>query len=214
MSSKPKAQDYQASEAEKTQASVAKAEKDYFNQTYAPLLREMRDTASQEDLGGVARGVAGADTMQSLTGQGPSLAGTKSVDQAADLASAAVGQMAAASAQGLAASRQQQTGVLGTARGQAGEAMSGLAQASRIQNTKDLQAAKAKQQVREAQTAAAVKVGTTLFKQGAQNLGSGSSLFGGTTYAKDLEGKQFPGTKDNPDRKNTLSDRFSIGTYG
>ena len=204
MSSKPKAQDYQASEAEKTQASVAKAEKDYFNQTYAPLLREMRDTASQEDLGGVARGVAGADTMQSLTGQGPSLAGTKSVDQAADLASAAVGQMAAASAQGLAASRQQQTGVLGT----------GLAQASRIQNTKDLQAAKAKQQVREAQTAAAVKVGTTLFKQGAQNLGSGSSLFGGTTYAKDLEGKQVPGTKDNPDRKNTLSDRFSIGTYG
>jgi hypothetical protein len=37
MSSKPKAQDYKASEAEKTQASVAKAEKNYFNQMYAPL---------------------------------------------------------------------------------------------------------------------------------------------------------------------------------
>ena len=69
MSSKPKQQDYQASEAEKTQASVAKAEKDYFNQTYAPLLREMRDKASSEDLGSVARGVAGADTMQALTGR-------------------------------------------------------------------------------------------------------------------------------------------------
>ena len=55
MSSKPKKQDYQASEAEKTQASVAKAEKDYFNQTYAPLLREMRDTSMQEDLGWCSR---------------------------------------------------------------------------------------------------------------------------------------------------------------
>ena len=92
--------------------------------------------------------------------------------------------------------------------------MSGLAQASRIQNTKDLQAAKAKQQVREAQTAAAVKVGTTLFKQGAQNLGSGSSLFGGTTYATDADGNRVAATEANPDKKNTLSERFKMGAYG
>ena len=104
MSSKPKASEYKASEAEKTQASVAQAEKDYFNETYAPLLREMRDKASSEDLGSVARGVAGADTMQSLTGK-PTLSGARSVDESADLASAAVGQMAAASAQGLAATK-------------------------------------------------------------------------------------------------------------
>ena len=171
MSSKPKKQDYQASEAEKTQASVAKAEKDYFNQTYAPLLREMRDKASSEDLGSVARGVAGADTMQALTGR-PTLSGARSVDESADLASAAVGQMAAASAQGLAASRKQQTGVLGTARGQAGEAMSGLAQASRIQNTKDLQAAKAKQMVRQAKFNAAEQIGSALIAQGQDNLSS------------------------------------------
>tara|TARA_R110002012_G_scaffold173646_1_gene338429 strand:- start:12142 stop:12768 length:627 start_codon:yes stop_codon:yes gene_type:complete len=208
MSSKPKQQDYQASEAEKTQASVAKAEKDYFNQTYAPLLREMRDKASSEDLGSVARGVAGADTMQALTGR-PTLSGARSVDESADLASAAVGQMAAASAQGLAAQRQQQTGVLGTARGQAGEAMSGLAQASRIQNTKDLQAAKAKQQVREAQTAAAVKVGTTLGKQGFANLQNDTSFFGGETKLRDDTGNLTGETK-----KNTWSDRFKMGTYG
>ena len=202
MSSKPKAQDYQASEAEKTQASVAKAEKDYFNQTYAPLLREMRDQSMQEDLGSVARGVAGADTMQTLTGR-PTLSGARSVDESADLASAAVGQMAAASAQGLAASRNQQTGVLGTARGQAGEAMSGLAQASRIQNTKDLQAARAKQQVRNAQTAAAVKIGTNLGKQGFENLGNDTSFFGGETKLD-----------DNTTRKNTFSDRFKMGAYG
>ena len=70
----------------------------------------MRDKASSEDLGSVARGVAGADTMQALTGR-PTLSGARSVDESADLASAAVGQMAAASAQGLAAQRQQQTGV-------------------------------------------------------------------------------------------------------
>ena len=208
MSSKPKKQDYQASEAEKTQASVAKAEKDYFNQTYAPLLREMRDKASSEDLGSVARGVAGADTMQALTGR-PTLSGARSVDESADLASAAVGQMAAASAQGLAAQRQQQTGVLGTARGQAGEAMSGLAQASRIQNTKDLQAAKAKQQVREAQTAAAVKVGTTLFKQGNFNKQNDTSFFGGETKLRDETGNLTGETK-----KNTWSDRFKMGAYG
>ncbi len=202
MSSKPKQQDYQASEAEKTQASVAKAEKDYFNQTYAPLLREMRDKASSEDLGSVARGVAGADTMQSLTGK-PTLSGARSVDESADLASAAVGQMAAASAQGLAAQRQQQTGVLGTARGQAGEAMSGLAQASRIQNTKDLQAAKAKQMVRQAQTEAAVNIGTKLGKQGFENLGNDTSFFGGETMGN-----------DNKPKKNTWSDRFKMGIYG
>jgi len=202
MSSKPKKQDYQASEAEKTQASVAKAEKDYFNQTYAPLLREMRDKASSEDLGSVARGVAGADTMQALTGR-PTLSGARSVDESADLASAAVGQMAAASAQGLAAQRQQQTGVLGTARGQAGEAMSGLAQASRIQNTKDLQAAKAKQMVRQAQTEAGVKLGTTLAKQGFANLQNDTSFFGGKTKVD-----------DNTTKKNTWSDRFKMGAYG
>ena len=182
MSSKPKASEYKASEAEKTQASVAKAEKDYFNEKYAPLLREMRDDSMGEDLGGVARGVAGADTMQSLTGQGPSLANTRSVDGAADLASAAVGQMAAASAQGLAASRKQQLGVLGTARGQAGEAMSGLAQASRIQNTKDLQAAKSKQMVRQAKFNAAEQIGSALIAQGSDNVASydGSSDQAGT----------------------------------
>jgi len=209
MSSKPKAQDYQASEAERTQASVATAEKNDFNRMYAPLLREMRDESMGEDLGGVARGVAGADTMQSLTGQGPSLAGTKSVDQAADLASAAVGQMAAASAQGLAAQRQQQVGVLGTARGQQGEAMSGLAQASRIQNTKDLQAAKAKQQVREAQTAAFVQVGGSLGKQGFKNMGEDKSFLGGTTYTRDKAG-----TLDGKSRKTTWSERFQSGGGG
>ena len=199
MSSKPKASEYKASAAEKTQASVSKAEKDYFNKTYAPLLTEMRDKAANEDLGGVARGVAGADTMQTLTGQGPSLGGARSVDESADLASAAIGQMAAASAQGLAASRNQQTNVLGVARGQAGEAMSGLAQASKIQNTKDLQHARANQQIREARQGAAIQVGTTLAMQGMKNKREGKSFFGG---------------KDADNNKIDMKGRLSAGAFG
>ena len=178
MSSKPKKQNYQASEAEKTQASVAKAEKDYFDQTYAPLLREMRDTSMKEDLTGVSRGVASADTMQALTGDGPTLSGSRSVDEAADLASAAGSQMIAANTVGLGAQRQEQVGVLGAARGQAGEAQSGLAAASRIQNTKDLQAAKAKQQIRMARANALGQLGTTFALQGMKNKGTeGGSFF-------------------------------------
>lgn len=177
MSSKPKKQNYQASEAEKTQASVAKAEKDYFDQTYAPLLREMRDTSMKEDLTGVSRGVASADTMQTLTGAGPTLSGSRSVDEAADLASAAGSQMIAANTVGLGAQRQEQVGVLGAARGQAGEAQSGLAAASRIQNTKDLQAAKAKQQVRMARANAIGQLGTTFALQGMKNKAGGGDFF-------------------------------------
>ena len=49
MSSKPPKSDFEATEAEKIQAKVAKAEKDYFNQTYSPLLREMRDISMKEN---------------------------------------------------------------------------------------------------------------------------------------------------------------------
>ena len=177
MSSKPKASEYKASEAEKTQASVEKAEKDYFDQTYAPLLREMRDTSMKEDLTGVSRGVASADTMQTLTGAGPTLSGSRSVDEAADLGIAAGSQMLAANVQGLGAQRDEQLGVLGAARGQAGEAQSGLAAASRIQNTRDLQFAKAKQQVRAARTNALAQLGTTFGLQGLKNKDGGGSFF-------------------------------------
>ena len=49
MSKGPKKSEYQATEAEKVQAKVAKAEKDYFDQKYSPLLREMRDISMKEN---------------------------------------------------------------------------------------------------------------------------------------------------------------------
>ncbi len=169
MSSKPKKQEYQASEQEKTSAAVSQAEKQYFDQTYGPLLREMRDLSEKEDLGSLGRGRAQADTMQALSAT-PTLAGTRSIDQAADLASAAASQQLQGSGQALAAQRERQIGVLGTARGQAADAQSGLAKAAKIQSTKQLEAARAKQMVRQAKFNAAEQMGGALLAQGRKNL--------------------------------------------
>jgi hypothetical protein len=169
MSSKPKKQEYKASEQEKVSAAVSKAEKEYFDQTYGPLLREMRDLSEREDLGGLARGAAQADTMQALSSR-PSLAAARSVDQAADLASAASAQQLQGSAQALGAQRERQIGVLGTARGQAADAQAGLARAAKIQSTKQLEAARAKQMVRQAKFNAAEQIGGALLAQGSKNM--------------------------------------------
>tara|TARA_R100000734_G_C3319202_1_gene114605 strand:+ start:890 stop:1546 length:657 start_codon:yes stop_codon:yes gene_type:complete len=178
MSNKPKQQDYKPSEAEKTQAAVSKAEKDYFDQKYGPLLREMRDLADKEDFSATAKGRAQADTMQALTSR-PSIQAARSVDTAANLASAAGSQQAQADFQALQAKRQRQVGVLGTARGQAADATTGLSRAAQIQSTKDLEFAKAKQQERDARFAAGLKLAGTAVGQGMQNMqgGDGGSFF-------------------------------------
>jgi hypothetical protein len=176
MSNKPKKQDYKPSEAEKTQAAVAKAEKDYFDQRYGPLLREMRDLAATEDFAPTAKGRAQADTMQALTSS-PSLRAAQSVDAAADLASAAGAQQAQAEFQALQAKRQRQVGVLGTARGQAADATTGLSRAASIQSTSDLEEARRKQSMADARFAAGLKVGGTMLGQGLENIGGDGTFF-------------------------------------
>tara|TARA_Y100001937_G_C7135628_1_gene339861 strand:+ start:56 stop:688 length:633 start_codon:yes stop_codon:yes gene_type:complete len=172
----PKKSEYKATEAEKIQAKVAKAEKDYFNEKYNPLLREMRDLSMKENYGGFAAGRAQADTMQALTK--PSLAATRSVDASADLASAAGAQQIMAQGKGLAAKRQRQVGVLATARGQQADATTGLASIARLEASDRLQSAQRKQMMRNARTNAAMELGGTLFSQGMDNLDQGSGFFG------------------------------------
>lgn len=176
MSNKPKKQDYKPSEAEKTQAAVSKAEKDYFDQKYGPLLREMRDLSEKEDFSATARGRAQADTMQALA-SAPTIQATRSVDAAANLASAAGSQQLQADKQALQAKRERQVGVLGTARGQAADATTGLSRAAQIQSTKDLEFARAKQQERDALFAAGLKLATTGVSQGIENIQGGGSFF-------------------------------------
>ena len=182
MSSKPPKSDFEATEAEKIQAKVAKAEKDYFNQTYSPLLREMRDISMKENYGDYAAGKAQADTMQALTK--PSLAAAKSVDAQADLLSAAVGQQTQARSQGLAAQRNRQVGVLATARGQQADATTGLANVARIESSENLQQAKRRQMMRESRQSAGFKLAGTFLTQGMANKEAGGGFFEGDPNAE------------------------------
>lgn len=171
MSGKPKSSDYEASAAEKMSASIAKADKDYFDENYGPILREMRDQSETEDLASVGRGRGNADLAQTL--DKPSLRATQSVDAAADRASAGSAQMAQAQFQGLQAQRQRQIGVLGTARGQQAEASMGLSKVAKIANSATLQSAKRKQMIRDNNVAAGLKLGQTFITQGMANKTSG-----------------------------------------
>ena len=164
MSSKPKGSDFKASEQEKALASVSLAEKNYFRQKYVPKLTELRDRSSTEDYSGVATGRAQADTMQALSGR-PSLQATQSVDAAADLASAAGAQQLQGRTQGLTAQRGDQINVLKNARGMQADAQSGLSQAARIESSKQLDFARAKQARRNAN----FKAGTQLLEKMGEN---------------------------------------------
>lgn len=149
MSSKPKKSEYQASEQEKVLASTSLADKKYFQEKYLPKLTELRDRSTKEDYEGVATSRAQADTMQALSAR-PTLRAAQSVDSAAEMASAAGAQALQGRAQGLMAKRGDQVNVLKNARGMQADAQQGLSRAARIESTKQLQFAKAKQARRNA----------------------------------------------------------------
>tara|TARA_R100000234_G_scaffold13035_2_gene7250 strand:- start:2583 stop:3194 length:612 start_codon:yes stop_codon:yes gene_type:complete len=150
--SRPRASDYRASEGEKAEAAVALAEKNYFRQNYLPKLTELRDKAQLEDQVSVAQGVAGADTMQALTGAGnTSLGITRGVNTAADRASAGASQMIEASKEGTQASYGDQLGVLKSSRGLMSQTQSGLARVARQETTDRLESAKRRQSLTDAQ---------------------------------------------------------------
>jgi hypothetical protein len=169
MGSKPKQSEYKPSEAEKTQAAIAKADADYFAKTYDPLLVEMRDKAASEDVGATLRGRANADTYQALTGEGANLDVASDVGTAANLAVGATGQLLDANKVAKNVKVTEQVGVLGTARGQAANAGDALAQASKLARSEGLTKAAAKQTVRMARRKAAFDIGTALGKKALKN---------------------------------------------
>ena len=186
MAGGPKKSEYEATEAEKIQAKVAKAEKDYFDEKYSPLLREMRDISLKENYGDFVAGRASADTQQALAK--PSLMATRSVDGQAERVSAMMQMQTQAQAQGLGAQRQRQVGVLATARGQQADATTGLASAARIAQSDRLQSAARKQQLRDARTGAAMQMGGAMLATGLDNLQQGAGFFGGSG----LDGSKSP----------------------
>ena len=178
MAGGPKKSEYEATEAEKIQAKVAKAEKDYFDEKYSPLLREMRDQSLKENYGDFVAGRASADTQQTLAK--PSLMATRSVDGQAERVSAMMQMQTQAQAQGLGAQRQ--------ARGQKLDASTRLASAARIAQSDRLQSAARKQQLRDALTGAAMQMGGAMLATGLDNLQQGAGFFGGSG----LDGSKSP----------------------
>lgn len=192
MGSKPKKQEYEATDEEKASASVAKANYDFFKQNYAPLLREMRDQSQSDDNRRALRGRANADTMQALTSQ-PTFQQTQNVSGAGDLSQALGGQLGVADASAKNIENKASSNVLGIARGQAADAQSGMAQASRLATSEALNRARANQQVRGARNAAIADVVATGFdvysqkKAGKNEDGSNKNNFG-TRFFDALQG--------------------------
>jgi hypothetical protein len=174
MGSGPKKSDYQPSASDKASASVAMAEYEYFKAQYDPLLREMRDKSMTEDVASNLRGRANADVMQALSG--PSYQAAAGGDGGGDLAQALQGQTNVANIRAQDITNKMRTNVLGTARGQAADAQTGMAQAARLGTSEALARAKAKQQVAEAKFGAAGQL-------------AGSVLYGAYQQRRDAQGK-------------------------
>lgn len=156
------------SEAEKVSAGVAKAEYDRFKQLYDPLLQQMRDKSMTDDYKTTLRSRANADTQQALANGG--FQETSRVNAAGDRAAAIQGQLGQATSAAKGIENRMKTGVLGTARGQAAEAQSGMAQASRLATSQALTRAQANQQVASAKFQAGAQLGTALLAQGLDNM--------------------------------------------
>ena len=191
----PEVQDYAPTATEKTAASIAKADSDYFKKTYDPLLREMRDKAASEDVGSTLRGRAAADTQQALTSN-LDLGTVQNIGAGAERALAATGQMLAANTETKNIKMEEQANVLGTARGQEARTGDALAQSARMAASTDLNRVQNEQMVRRARRGALMDVGLAAGSKMASNIGTGSgspfvhrSAYGQRTITDDVGNK-------------------------
>ena len=177
MSKGPDKKDYEATDIEKASASVAVAENQYFKEKYGPLLQKMRDESLQTNTASTLRGRGNADTMQSLSKIDYDR--INRMASRADLVKAMQGQLGMSSARAKDVKDRMQTNVLGTARGQAADAQTGMAQASRLATSEALSRAKANETVARAKYSALGEIGSALALQGARNMtsGDGSGTF-------------------------------------
>jgi hypothetical protein len=200
MGSKPKQADYQPSASDKASASVAMAEYEYFKQQYDPLLREMRDKSMTEDVASGLRGRANADVMQALSG--PSYQAAARGDGGGDLSQALQGQTNVANIRAQEVQNRMRTNVLGTARGQAADAQTGMAEAARLGTSAALERARANQQVAQAKYSAAGQVAGAALMQGLDNMGTsgvdaqGNPVQGGFFTPVNEQGQRVTGFKN------------------
>lgn len=210
MGSKPKKQDYKPSESEKASADVAYKEYSYFKQKYDPLLAKMRDQSASDAPTRALRGRANADAMQALT-TNMNLAQTQDAERVGDLSRGAAGQVALATKKGQQIQSNLQSGVLKTARGQAAQAQSGMAQASRLDTSENLTKAKAKADVKAAKNAAIAQIAGSALAQGLDNMATT-----GMKMPKSGVGppQQVKGTFFNPVNSAGVSQGSPLATFG
>ena len=150
LKSKPKKEEYEASEAEKTEARISAAEYTDYKENMEPILMESKE-ASKKDFTQTLKDRSGADFAQA---EKLSLGNTTNFSLAADTARIATRGMLAAATTGKEARDTARTNALASGRKQATVAQGGLAQIAR-QNTRGLIAeATNKQTVRNANAAA------------------------------------------------------------
>lgn len=171
MGAKAKKSDYQASQGDKTNASIAVARQEFFNKNYSPLLRTMKNVQN-ENLEGTYRGRANADTQQILA-QNNSFRNNESVSSAAETGNALLGQYGIADKNVKALKNRSATNVIGTAQGQSADANSMIGQISQLQTSQALNEARAKGQERQARVNAGMQIAGAAFSRGAE-----SGMFG------------------------------------
>lgn len=171
MGSKPKKQDYKASEGEKASAAVAMAEYTYFKQKYEPLLLKMRNESGSKRDEKTLRGRENANTMQALTTE-PMAQMAIDGRGADDLSKAYQGQLGQADMKAGQIRNQTQMDVLSTARQQGANAQSGMTQAASLQTSAALSRAKDKQKVSQAKMTALGQIAGAALVKGMQNKGT------------------------------------------
>ena len=211
MGSKPKQQDYQASEGEKASASVAMAEYTYFKQKYDPLLQKMRDDSLGTNDDKTLRGRANADTMQALT-SAPMAQQAMSGQGSEDLAQAYQGQLGIADKSAEDIRNKKQMNVLGTARGQASDAQSGMAQAANLATSEALERAKNKQLVSQAKMTAIGQVAGAALMQGMQNKATTGQKMGadGMGPPQEVKGSFFSPVDDAGQKVSGFNNRLAF----
>ena len=211
MGSKPKQQDYQASDGEKASASVAMAEYTYFKQKYDPLLQKMRDDSLGTNDDKTLRGRANADTMQALT-SAPMAQQAMSGQGSEDLAQAYQGQLGIADKSAEDIRNKKQMNVLGTARGQASDAQSGMAQAANLATSEALERAKNKQLVSQAKMTAIGQVAGAALAQGMANRETTGQKMGanGMGPPQEVKGSFFSPVNDAGQKVSGFNNRLAF----
>lgn len=170
MGSKPKQQDYKPAANDVAAAKQSYSDWQKFQTLYNPKLLELKAQADSGDVTKTLRGRANADAMQKLSQS--SWTNANDTETAGLVSSGLTGALGQADTLGKKYQNDLGTSVLATRQGQAGVASQGLSALARMDTATALGAAENKMLVRNAKSAAAVKLGTAAVTRGAEKFGS------------------------------------------